>query len=86
MILPVSMFVWERIYWLYFFQFSWRFLILAAFASSILAGGWVYLVKNNKNIEIEERNRSKVEISDKEEENREEGRRKEGGKENREKG
>ena len=49
MILPVSMFVWERIYWLYFFQFSWRFLILAAFASSILAGGWVYLVKNNKN-------------------------------------
>ncbi len=49
MILPVSEFIWERVYWLYFFQFSWRFLILAAFAASFLAGAWVYLVKNNKN-------------------------------------
>ncbi|KKR35656.1 MAG: Phenylalanine-tRNA ligase alpha subunit [candidate division CPR2 bacterium GW2011_GWC1_39_9] len=40
MILPVSMFVWERIYWLYFFQFSWRFLILfpAEYARETVVG------------------------------------------------
>jgi len=43
--LEVSKFLWETIPVMAFFQYPWRFLILASFFSSILAGSLVYLSK-----------------------------------------
>lgn len=43
-----SAFIWEKLPFISFLQYPWRFLTLAVFASSILAGGFIYLLKNNR--------------------------------------
>lgn len=43
--LPISKFIWEIIPFMEFLQYPWRFLIFASFATSLLGGGSIILVK-----------------------------------------
>lgn len=43
---PRSVFIWNRIPYLAYLQFPWRFLTLVIFAASVLGGGLIFLIKN----------------------------------------
>ena len=48
MIHPRSVFIWNRIEILSYLQFPWRFLVLVIFFFSLMGGGVVYFMRNNR--------------------------------------
>lgn len=47
---PKSTFIWQRLTFLKYFQFPWRFLIISMLSSSILVAFPIFLIKNNKRL------------------------------------